>query len=225
MAISYTLHLLNEASTEKIMTVSCDLQAAGRWKWFLGSVWSSEHTCKTFRVQEWLQVTVGDVGNHWGRSTRQGSLRESGLNIWSQSSPRRYCHRFQDCWFFFCSFIYRLQTNTSRHKHEHTVLDLTCAEWQTDLSGNWQMVRQSPPWEFHLGVVGGDDWKDTEAPNDLWTLIVFFLIHYTHIPTMGCTCSAYTHSNARRQSWVPNLWHICPKRHAKNKHRSCEYTW
>lgn len=82
-----------------------------------------------------------------------------------------------------------------------------------------------PPWEFHLGVTGGDDWKDTRTPNDLRTLIVFFLIHYTPIPTMGSTCSAYTPSNAKAETRVLNLWHVCPQRRAQNKHNSCKCIW
>lgn len=104
-------------------------------------------------------------------------------------------------------------------------LPLPC--WRAD-AGIWKLPNkwwEFPPWEFHLRVDGGDDWKDSHTPNDLWTLIVFFLIHYTHIPTMGSTCSAYTPSNAKRESWVLNLWHVCLKRHAKNKHKSCKCIW
>lgn len=120
----------------------CDLPAAGCWEKLSREMISWKHLklwihCKACRVQGWLQVTLGDAGNHWFRC-RRGSLREIGHNISSESSTEQQCKGIQG---WIVLFLYN-------HKHmymlsQSNTLELTCTECQTQyLETVWQTGRE-----------------------------------------------------------------------------------
>lgn len=53
----------------------------------------------------------------------------------------------------------------------------------------------------------------------------WFIIHVFPQWTVRALLTADQMQKTKRQSWVANLWHVCPERHAQNKHKSCICTW
>lgn len=137
-------------------------------------------------------------------------MGESGEYIYSQSSARKLLIDF----FNLCIFIY-MYTHTHAHKNilyihawtNNTSLVLRLI-WLALTDKWWECLL----WDFHLWVMIEKTLRHQATPE---SVAVFFLIHYTRIPTMGLTCSAYSHSIVKKQSWVLNLEQVGPKRDAR----------
>lgn len=132
-----------------------------------------------------------------------------------------------NCWLIILNLCIFSCTHTHIHTcpQKHTVY--TCLDKkhfpcsQADMaSTDWQMARV-----LALGF-SPQSWmvmieKTLTHHATPESVVVFFLIHYTRIPTMGLTCSAHSHSIVKNQSWVLNMEQVGPKR----EHKSCKCTW
>lgn len=201
----------------------CDLPAAGCGKKLSWEMISWKHLklwihSKAWRVQGWLQVTLGDAGNHWFRS-RQGSLREIGHNISSESSTEQQCKGIQG---WIVLFLYN-------HKHmymlsQSNTLELTRTECQTQyLETVWQTGREGS----RLGNFTAESlcvWRwlkrhsDTTRPLNAHCFLPDSLYAYSHNGLGVLRVHPFKCKN--RQSWVPNLWHFLPPSSPRDTRRT-----
>lgn len=209
----------------------CDLPAAGCGKKLSWEMISWKHLklwihSKAWRVQGWLQVTLGDAGNHWFRS-RQGSLREIGHNISSESSTEQQCKGIQG---WIVLFLYN-------HKHmymlsQSNTLELTRTECQTQyLETVWQTGREGSRLgnftaeSLCVAMIEKTLRYHTTSERSLfssWFIIRVFPQWAWRASRAPLQMQKQAKLSTKLVAFPPP---VLPKRHTKNKHKSCKCTW
>lgn len=223
---------LNEASTEIILTfivVICQLQVAEKncpGRWFLESIWSSGFTARHAGYKDgcrslWETQVITDLDVDeavWGKLGTT-SHQKAALN----SSAKEFKVEL------FCSFI---TTSTCTCFHKATLLSWLVQNVKHNI---WKPSDKRGERVPASGISPQSCWRWLKRHSDITRPLnahCFFpdSFHADSHNGLGVLRSL-PFKCKKRQSWVPNLWYVCPlapphpERRTQNKHKSCKCTW